>query len=136
MLYSNSAIKYRLSHNKRRILNELEPTNELETQQNEIQIQTIYPITVNVSRGDKCGCIEYCQTNAFVISDRLLWQASCFPCELLIFRVVHECIYSKTKDATPNWKNIEIYFENFSTYKWVNLHFFNACVQKSVYAAA
>ena len=31
MLYSNSAIKYRLSHNKRRILNELEPTNELET---------------------------------------------------------------------------------------------------------
>ena len=54
----------------------------------------------------------------------------------LMYRVAHECINSKVKDANPNWKGIEIYFENFDMYKWVNLHLFSACAQKSVYAAA
>ena len=44
-------------------------------------------------------------------------------------RVAHECINSKVKDPTPNWKDIEIYFENFNMYKRVNLHLFSACVQ-------
>ena len=53
-----------------------------------------------------------------------------------MYWVVHKCINSKVKDATPNRKDIEIYFENFNMYKWVNLHLFSTCVQKSVYAAA
>ena len=31
--------------------------------------------------------------------------------------MAHECINCKVKDATPNWKDIEIYFENFNMYK-------------------
>ena len=50
--------------------------------------------------------------------------------------MVHECINSKVKDAIPNWKDMEIYFENFNMCKWVNLYLFSECVQKSVYAAA
>ena len=43
--------------------------------------------------------------------------------------VAHEYIDGKVKDAAPNWKDIEIYFENFDMYKWANLHLFSACVQ-------
>ena len=53
-----------------------------------------------------------------------------------MYRVAHKCINNKVKDATPNGKDIKIYFDNFIMYKWVNLHPFSACVQKSVYAAA
>ena len=34
------------------------------------------------------------------------------------YRVAHECVNSKAKHATPNWKDIEIYFANFNLYKF------------------
>ena len=46
-----------------------------------------------------------------------------------VYKLAHKCINSKVKDATPNLKDIEIYFENFYMYKWVNLHLFSVCVQ-------
>ena len=49
--------------------------------------------------------------------------------KIIKYRLAQECIDNKVKDATPNWKDIEIHFKNFNMYKWVYLHLFSACVQ-------
>ena len=53
---------------------------------------------------------------------------------LSIYRVAHECLNSKVKDATSNWKDIENYLENFNMYKWVNLRLFSAYVQIALHS--